>query len=147
MTQLTFLLITQSAVWISAQEFNVSPRFEITEASIVRDKENTVRAIVDDRKFRVTLQNLLDRKRVTPDGARFDAREATRQLGAFERKYQLTQELSNEGTKIKGTVTRTLGTKSKSFPIDAVLPIGRSFALVFTDVDGQRKLVLLSLAS
>jgi len=146
MTLLASLLVGQSAVWVAAQEYNVYPRFEITEARITRDKENTIRAIVDERGFKASVQNLLDRQRISPDSSRFDARNATLQRGAFERKYEVAQLLTNDGVKLSGKITRSLGpTRTREIPVDVVLPAGKAYAIVFMDLDGKRKLILLSL--
>jgi lipopolysaccharide export system protein LptA len=138
--------VPQSAVWISAQEYVVQPRFEITGARVTRDKENTIRAVVEERGLQRSLQNLIDKKRATADTARFDARNATIQSGQLERKYELRQELSNEGVKIIGTITRQLGAKPlKEYKIETLLPPAKVFTLVLTDVDGKRRLVVISL--
>jgi hypothetical protein len=101
---------------------------------------------VEERGLQRSLQNLIDKKRATADTARFDARNATIQSGQLERKYELRQELSNEGVKIIGTITRQLGAKPlKEYKIETLLPPAKVFTLVLTDVDGKRRLVVISL--
>jgi hypothetical protein len=134
-------------------EYEVSQKFELTEVSVTRSKDNTVRAIIDTAKITKSMETLADLRRAkicantmvrTISGmpATFGPGSAATLI--FTKAWKLLPTYSEEGIKLDATVERAYGPKSTTHEIKTVLKTGKSYTLTVTDADGKRRLVIVT---
>ncbi|CAN1502980.1 hypothetical protein MCEMSE15_00549 [Fimbriimonadaceae bacterium] len=138
---------------ISVVEYEVSAKFELTEVSVTRSKDNTVRAVVDTAKITKSIESLADLRR-----AKICANTMVRTLSGLPatlgpgssaslmltKAWKLLPTYTEDGIKLDATVERAYGPKSVTHEIKTVLKTGKSFTLTVTDADGKRRLVIVT---
>ncbi len=138
---------------INVVEYEVSAKFELTEVSVTRSKDNTVRAVVDTAKIMKSMQSMVDLRRarkVADTMARtLSGLPATLGPGSagslvLTTAWKLVPTYGEEGTKLDASVERAYGPKSNSYEIKTVLKTGKSYTLTVTDADGKRRLVIVT---
>ena len=138
---------------INVLEYEVSPKFELTEVSVTRSKDNTVRAVVDTAKITKSIQSLVDLRRAKKV-ADTSVRTISDKPAGWGPSSSSTLEVTKtwkflpsptaEGIKLDASVERAYGPKSVTHEIKSVLKTGKSFTLTVTDADGKRRLVIVT---
>lgn len=138
---------------INVVEYEVSPKFELTEVSVTRSKDNTVRAIVDTAKLNKSIQSLVDLRRAKKV-ADTSARAVSDMLTTFGsgapsgnvlvRSWKFVPTYTEDGVKLDASVERAYGPKSNSYEIKTAIKTGKSFTLTVTDADGKRRLIIVT---
>jgi hypothetical protein len=138
---------------INVVEYEVSAKFELTEVSVTRSKDNTVRAVVDTAKIMKSMQSMVDlrrAKKVADTSVRTISDNSAGWGPGSSPTLQVTKtwkflpSATEDGIKIDASVERAYGPKSSSYEIKTVLKTGKSYTLTVTDADGKRRLVIVT---